>query len=133
MNTSSPPNFQASFVIPVFNEQDTIRLLVDKISSVMLKEEIKFYEIIFIDDGSTDDSWQQIKETINIFPEHVKAIQFRKNFGKSAALNAGFQSSQGEVIFTLSQAGKKNEMIRYQKHYHQNFLIKSHRLFQESN
>jgi len=101
MNTSSPPNFQASFVIPVFNEQDTIRLLVDKISSVMLKEEIKFYEIIFIDDGSTDDSWQQIKETINIFPEHVKAIQFRKNFGKSAALNAGFQSSQGEVIFTM--------------------------------
>ena len=101
MSTSSSPIFQVSFVIPVFNEQDTIRLLVDKISSVMLKEEIKFYEIIFIDDGSTDDSWMQIKETINIFPEHVKAIQFRKNFGKSAALNAGFQTSQGEVILTM--------------------------------
>ncbi len=90
-----------SFVIPVYNEQDTIMPLFEKIAAVMAKEHISAYEVIFIDDGSSDDSWQRIEDLNTQQPAHLVAIGFRKNFGKSAALQVGFQQARGAVVFTL--------------------------------
>jgi len=90
-----------SIVIPVKNEEETILLLHENIVSALKKENISSYEIIFIDDGSNDNSWNLIKELANTHPEHVKAIKFRKNFGKSYALMAGFNEAAGEIIITM--------------------------------
>lgn len=92
---------QLSFVIPVYNEEDTIKILFERISAVMEQESIPNYEVIFINDGSKDNSWLNIKELVACYPQYVKAICFRKNFGKAAALSAGFQKSQGDIVFTL--------------------------------
>jgi glycosyltransferase involved in cell wall biosynthesis len=88
-----------SFVIPVFNEAESLSRLLEEIDAVASEQEFD-YEVIFVDDGSTDDSWDVIVD------EHqrdssVVGLQFRRNFGKAAALNAGFQLAQGEVVFTL--------------------------------
>jgi dolichol-phosphate mannosyltransferase len=88
-----------SFVIPVFNEAESLSRLLEEIDAVAAEQEFD-YEVIFVDDGSTDDSWDVIVD------EHqrdssVVGLQFRRNFGKAAALNAGFQLAQGEVVFTL--------------------------------
>jgi len=88
-----------SFVIPVFNEAESLSRLLEEIDAVATEQEFD-YEVIFVDDGSTDDSWDVIVD------EHqrdssVVGLQFRRNFGKAAALNAGFQLAQGEVVFTL--------------------------------
>jgi glycosyltransferase involved in cell wall biosynthesis len=88
-----------SVVIPLLNEQDSLTELHDWIAKVMQSNQFS-YEIIFIDDGSTDDSWKIISKlaTKNI---HVKGIQFLKNFGKSQALHAGFEKASGDVIITM--------------------------------
>jgi len=88
-----------SVVIPLLNEQDSLNELHDWIANVMQSNHFS-YEIIFIDDGSTDDSWK----TINQLAEkdsNVKGIRFLKNFGKSQALHAGFDKAQGDVIITM--------------------------------
>jgi glycosyltransferase involved in cell wall biosynthesis len=90
-----------SFVVPVYNEEVTIKPLAKKIHKVMNQEGIANYEIIFVDDGSRDGSWIQIRDLVNQFPTQIKAIKFRRNFGKAAALSAGFQNSTGKIIFTL--------------------------------
>ena len=90
-----------SIVIPVKNEEETLLLLHEKIVPVLIKENISSYEIIFIDDGSSDDSWNIINELASKHPEHVKAIKFRKNFGKSYALMAGFTEAAGDIIITM--------------------------------
>ncbi|MDB9512888.1 glycosyltransferase family 2 protein [Kamptonema animale CS-326] len=92
---------QLSFVIPVHNEEATLKILFDKISEVMLQERIDNYEIIFIDDGSRDRSWIEITKLVELRPSIIKAIKLRRNFGKSAALSAGFRKSRGKIIFTL--------------------------------
>ncbi|MGC9337521.1 MAG: glycosyltransferase family 2 protein [Candidatus Cloacimonadia bacterium] len=86
-----------SFVIPVFNEEHTLKELHAKIL-----EDIgdKSYEIIFINDGSTDNSYSVLKE-IAEYDRNVKIINFRRNFGKSAALQAGFNKAQGEIVITM--------------------------------
>ncbi|OCQ89593.1 glycosyl transferase family 2 [Oscillatoriales cyanobacterium USR001] len=100
LNSNNFPK-QISFVIPVHNEEATLRILFEKINHVMLQEKIDHYEVIFIDDGSKDKSWIEISDLVRQYPRLIKAIKFRRNFGKSAALSAGFHKSKGKIIFTL--------------------------------
>ncbi len=86
-----------SFVIPVYNEADSLKILYGEIL-----ENIKGYdyEIIFIDDGSTDSSFE-VMNNLAAEDTKVKIIKFRRNFGKSAGLQTGFEASNGDVIFTM--------------------------------
>ncbi|WP_452220471.1 glycosyltransferase family 2 protein [Lacinutrix salivirga] len=88
-----------SVVIPLLNEQESITELQDWIANVMQSNRFS-YEIIFIDDGSNDGSWQTIQQLSNKNP-NVKGIKFLKNFGKSQALHAGFEKAQGNVVITM--------------------------------
>lgn len=88
-----------SIVIPLLNEEESLTELHHWIAQVMQSNGF-LYEIIFIDDGSTDTSWEHIKTLSNKHPE-VKAIRFLKNFGKSQALHAGFAMAKGEVVITM--------------------------------
>ncbi len=88
-----------SVVIPLLNEQESLKELHDWIAEVMQSNHFS-YELIFIDDGSTDSSWQTI-ENLSQQNTSVKGIRFLKNFGKSQALHAGFEIAQGEVIITM--------------------------------
>lgn len=90
---------QVSVVIPLLNEDESIQELYDWIVAVLQSNHF-MYEIIFIDDGSTDDSWQKITALSNK-DSHVKGIRFLKNYGKSQALHAGFKMAQGEVVITM--------------------------------
>lgn len=88
-----------SVVIPLLNEEESILELHAWIKRVM--EENKFsYEIIFVDDGSTDHSWKIISDLQKSFPE-VKAIRFQRNYGKSPALHCAFQRVEGDVVITM--------------------------------
>ncbi|WP_047547726.1 glycosyltransferase family 2 protein [Psychroserpens sp. Hel_I_66] len=88
-----------SVVIPLLNEQESLTELHDWIAKVMQSNRFS-YEIIFIDDGSTDDSWLKIM-TLSQKDDSVKGIRFLKNFGKSQALHAGFAKAEGDVIITM--------------------------------
>jgi glycosyltransferase involved in cell wall biosynthesis len=86
-------------VIPLLNEQESLNELYDWIAKVMQSNRFSF-EVIFIDDGSTDGSWKTIS-VLSKKERHVKGIRFLKNFGKSQALHAGFNKVQGDVIITM--------------------------------
>ncbi len=86
-------------VIPVFNEVESLPRLFAELSDVAKAENYDL-EVIFVDDGSTDGSWDEI-ERLSALDSCVKGIRFRRNFGKAAALSAGFDAAQGELIFTL--------------------------------
>ncbi|WP_417608689.1 glycosyltransferase family 2 protein [Owenweeksia hongkongensis] len=88
-----------SIVIPLYNEDESLPELYRWIAKVMVANNYS-YEVIFVDDGSTDNSWQVITELAAAHPE-VKAIKFRRNHGKSAGLNVGFEAAQGDVVFTM--------------------------------
>jgi glycosyltransferase involved in cell wall biosynthesis len=88
-----------SIVIPLFNEQESLPELHDWIHRVMQLEGYS-YEIIFIDDGSKDDSWKVI-ESLASSNHNVKAVKFRRNYGKSPALHTGFEMAQGDVVITM--------------------------------
>jgi glycosyltransferase involved in cell wall biosynthesis len=88
-----------SIVIPLLNEQESLPELHSWIVKVMISNNYT-YEILFIDDGSTDDSWQTICD-ISTKDPNVKGIRFMKNYGKSQALHAGFAKAQGDVIITM--------------------------------
>ncbi|MFG6685525.1 glycosyltransferase family 2 protein [Mariniflexile sp. HNIBRBA6329] len=88
-----------SVVIPLLNEQDSLTELHDWIAKVMQSNQFS-YEIIFIDDGSTDNSWKTISNLSSQNP-NVKGIRFFKNFGKSQALHAGFEKALGDVVITM--------------------------------
>ncbi len=90
---------QISVVIPLLNEAESLPELHRWIVKVMSEHKFS-YEIIFIDDGSTDNSWQIVKALTNE-NEHVKGIKFRRNYGKSQALNAGFKMAKGDVVITM--------------------------------
>ena len=86
-------------IVPVFNEDESIPELKDWITKVMNQNNFS-YEIIMVDDGSTDSSWEKIEE-MSAKDSHLKGIKFRRNYGKSAALNTGFKAAQGDVVITM--------------------------------
>jgi glycosyltransferase involved in cell wall biosynthesis len=88
-----------SIVIPVYNEEENLKELYEKLSNV-LRLITENFELIFVDDGSTDNSFNILKG-INTEDKKVKVIKFRRNFGQSAALAAGFDYSKGNVIITI--------------------------------
>ncbi|NRB82567.1 MAG: glycosyltransferase [Winogradskyella sp.] len=88
-----------SVVIPLLNEKDSLKELHDWIVSVMQSNSFS-YELLFIDDGSTDESWQTITE-LSQSNQNIKGIRFLKNFGKSQALHAGFEKASGNVVITM--------------------------------
>ena len=88
-----------SVVIPLYNEEESLPELYAWIERVM-KEQGFSFEVIFVNDGSTDRSWQIIKELSN-GSEQVKGIKFRRNYGKSPALFCGFKEAQGDVVITM--------------------------------
>ena len=88
-----------SVVIPLLNEYDSLRELHDWIAKVMQSNHFS-YEIIFIDDGSTDNSWELITE-LHEKDKNVRGILFQKNYGKSQALHAGFAQVKGNVVITM--------------------------------
>lgn len=90
---------QLSLVIPVFNEEASLKPLFEEIDAVLTKEGYQA-EIIFVDDGSNDGSWQIIAELAQR-DARVRGIRFRRNFGKAAALNAGFSAARGQRVITL--------------------------------
>jgi glycosyltransferase involved in cell wall biosynthesis len=88
-----------SIVIPLLNEEESLAELYNWIDVTLKKEKLSF-EVIFIDDGSTDKSWDIISSLSSKHNE-IKAIQFQRNFGKSQALNAGFLKAAGDVVITM--------------------------------
>ena len=88
-----------SIIIPLFNEAESLPPLYDWIKRVMDENKVS-YEIIFINDGSTDDSWKVIND-LKSKDDCVKAIRFRRNYGKSPALFCGFEKAQGDVVITM--------------------------------
>ncbi len=88
-----------SVVIPLLNEDESLKELHDWIAKIMQSNQF-LYEIIFIDDGSTDTSWQVI-EDLSQQNSSVRGIRFQKNYGKSQALNAGFRVAKGDVVITM--------------------------------
>jgi glycosyltransferase involved in cell wall biosynthesis len=88
-----------SIVIPLLNEEESLKELTDWIGKVM--HDHKFtYEVIYVDDGSTDGSWKII-EQLQQENSNVRGIKFRRNYGKSAGLNVGFEAAIGNVVFTM--------------------------------
>lgn len=88
-----------SIVVPAYNEEESIPELTEWISRVSNEHGFS-YEVIIIDDGSSDDSWKVIKEISENNP-HIKALRFKSNQGKSAALDAGFHKTNGKVVITM--------------------------------
>jgi glycosyltransferase involved in cell wall biosynthesis len=88
-----------SVVVPLFNEDESLPELTAWIDKVMIDHNFS-YEIILVDDGSTDRSWEVI-ETLRFLNPAIKGIKFRRNYGKSAALNVGFEATQGDVVITM--------------------------------
>ena len=88
-----------SVVIPLYNEDESIPELYAWIERVMTENKFSF-EVIFVNDGSTDRSWDVISELAEK-SEHVKGIKFRRNYGKSPALYCGFKEAQGDVVITM--------------------------------
>jgi glycosyltransferase involved in cell wall biosynthesis len=89
-----------SIVVPVMNEQENVRLLYDKLSASLDKIALP-YEIIFVDDGSTDNTFLELKKLHDEHTGLVHVIRFRRHFGKTPALVAGFNRCRGDIIFTM--------------------------------
>ena len=92
-------NIDLSIVIPVYNEEESLELLYNSIINNLKNTNLNF-EIIFIDDGSSDNSWNVIK-AISEKKTNLSSIKFRKNYGKSDALDAGFKASNGTYVLTM--------------------------------
>lgn len=88
-----------SVVVPLYNEEESVKELIAWIEKVMHANNFS-WEVIMVDDGSNDSSWEMILEENRRLPQ-VKGIRFRRNYGKSAALNVGFQAVQGDVVITM--------------------------------
>jgi glycosyltransferase involved in cell wall biosynthesis len=89
-----------SVVIPLFNEEESLTELYTWIERVMQENGFS-YEVIFVDDGSKDNSWQVIAELQQSHPETVRGIRFGRNYGKSPALQYGFQKAEGNIVITM--------------------------------
>ena len=89
-----------SVIIPLFNEEESLRELFEWIKRVMTEHNLTS-EVIFVNDGSTDHSWQVIEQLRDENPEVVRGIKFRRNYGKSPALYCGFAKASGDVVITM--------------------------------
>jgi undecaprenyl-phosphate 4-deoxy-4-formamido-L-arabinose transferase len=96
--TWPPPDL--SVIIPVYNEEENLRELVERLMRVLTAMERPF-EIILVDDGSQDRSWEILTELHQRHPQNLRALQFNRNFGQHQAIFAGFQAARGRVMVTL--------------------------------
>lgn len=94
------PKIEISAVVPVYNEVDSLEEMHSQLSEA-LRGMGRSYEILFVDDGSKDGSTHKLEELADRDPEHVRVVCFRKNFGKSPALNAAFERVRGDIVLTL--------------------------------
>ncbi|MEI7880217.1 MAG: glycosyltransferase family 2 protein [bacterium] len=90
---------EISVVVPIYNEEESVELLVSRLHTALTATG-RSYEIVLIDDGSKDNSWKKMKELSRQYPG-LHLIQFRRNFGQTAAMSAGFRESHGEIIITM--------------------------------
>ncbi len=97
---ATDPDALISVIVPLKNEEGTLIMLFDKVWDVFRKIE-REYEIVFIDDGSTDGSYGVLQDLYRQHPDIVRVIKFRMNKGKAAALAAGFKLAEGEIIITM--------------------------------
>ncbi len=88
-----------SIVVPLFNEEESLPELMEWIHKVMIEHKFS-YEVIMVDDGSRDSSWQVVSRLKSKYSE-LKGIKFQRNYGKSAAMHVGFQEAQGDVVITM--------------------------------
>ena len=88
-----------SVIVPLYNEEESLAELCSWINRVMQENSFS-YEILLIDDGSTDKSWQVIEQLFSTNP-YIRGIRFNRNYGKSAALNTGFKAAKGDVVITM--------------------------------
>ncbi len=88
-----------SIIIPLFNEEESLPELIERIGKVMAEQNLS-YEVLMVDDGSTDSSWSVI-EKLAAEDSHIRGLSFRRNYGKSAALYCGFARAEGNVVFTM--------------------------------
>jgi glycosyltransferase involved in cell wall biosynthesis len=93
-------HFDISVVVPLYNEDESLPELYAWITRVMAANKFS-YEVIFVNDGSTDNSWDVIERLSANDPEHVRGIKFRRNYGKSPALFCGFEMAKGDVVITM--------------------------------
>ena len=104
ISTSEPESKEQkvaiSVVVPVMNEEQSIAILFEKLSA-KLGALGQSYEVIFVDDGSTDNTFAELKKLYEAHSGVVRVIRFRRNFGKTPALVAGFERCRGEIIFTM--------------------------------
>ena len=90
-----------SVVVPVLNERKSLRSLHDEIARALGSRPEYSYEVIFVDDGSTDDSFEVARGLYEEDPAHVRAVRLRRNFGQTAALAAGLDAAKGDIIITI--------------------------------
>ena len=93
-------SIDVSVVVPLYNERESLPELMAWISRVCTAESLS-YEVIMVDDGSNDGSWQVVEQLKEQYGDSLKAIRFMRNYGKSAALYCGFEAAEGEVVFTM--------------------------------
>ncbi len=96
-----------SVIVPVYNEEENIIPLYNEIVHVMTTQ-TQYFEIIFVDDGSTDTTLSQLRSLLTGRDSHLKIVQLRKNFGQTAALVAGFHSAKGDIIISLDGDGQND-------------------------
>ena len=89
-----------SLVIPLYNEEESLEPLIKWIIKELSQYQYS-YQVVFVDDGSTDKSWQIVKSLKAKHPNLIKALKFRRNYGKAAALNEGFKLAEGDVVITM--------------------------------
>ena len=99
-SSSEAPVPYISVVIPVFNEEENLAELSDRLLTT-LSANGRPFEIIFVDDGSADRSWEILTELCQYHPNHIRALQFIRNFGQHQAIFAGFQATRGQIVVTL--------------------------------
>jgi undecaprenyl-phosphate 4-deoxy-4-formamido-L-arabinose transferase len=94
------PAPEISVIIPVFNEEENLPELGERLIRILTAMN-RTFEIIFVDDGSTDRSWDLLSQLNDQYPQQVRALQFHRNFGQHQAIFAGFQAARGQVMITL--------------------------------
>ena len=108
------PKLDISIVVPVMNEEKSVAILFERVSE-QIAQLHKSYEIIFVDDGSTDSTFSELQKLYAQHQDIVRVVRFRRNFGKTPALVAGFSRARGDIIFTMDGdlQDDPQEMSRY--------------------